>query len=265
LLVPVTRTSVFLAATLLSVGLSGAGAARGLPFDRDGAVDQLPNLVPLKPFNIELGDRDVGAGRAIRLAVTTANRGRYPLDVTAVPDAGFPQTADAYQCVAWVTERVCQERRIVGTFVFHSHPSHNHYHFIDFALYELRHLDENRLPDMSPGGLVAPGVKASFCLIDSHRDEGSAPPHPAYSMAYPLYFSCAATGAGVQGISPGWADTYRRGTEGQQIPIEVVPDGDYAVVVISDPKNHLAEASEDDNVAFQRIRLRGTVLTPIAS
>jgi hypothetical protein len=249
---------------LLTVALSGAAGARADSLDRgavQAAADQLPNLVPLKPFAIELGKTDDRQGTAIRLAVTTTNRGMYALDVTAVPEAGSPQTYDAHQCLAWVTDRVCQERRAAGKFVFHA--PHNHYHFSGFALYELRRLDESRQPDMSPAGLVAPGVKAGFCLIDGQRD--GPPPHPVYSQPHPLYFSCVASGAAVQGISPGWADTYGNKTEGQQIPVGSVPDGDYAVVVTTDPQNSLAEAGEDDNVAFSRIRLRGDVITTLAS
>jgi hypothetical protein len=253
--VPAARTPVLVIMAVLAVALSGIGGAQAAP-----VVDQLPNLVPLVPYDLHVGSTDDGTGDAIRLSVSTANRGRYALDLTAVPNTGFPQTSDAYQCVTWVTERVCQDRRLVGRFVFHA--AHNHYHFEDYALYELRRLDEAGQPDMSPEGLAAPGVKASFCLIDYDRD--GPPPHPVYEREHPLYLTCTGSfGVGVQGISPSWRDTYVSGLDGQQILIDGVPDGDYAVVVTADPKNRLAETNETDNVSFQRVRLQGGSLSPL--
>jgi hypothetical protein len=255
--VPARRMPAFLTAAALGLVLSGGAQAAPL----DPVVDQLPNLVPLKPYDVHVGSTDDGMGTAIRLSVSTANRGRYALDLTAVPNAGFPQTSDAYQCVSWATERVCLERRLVGQFVFHQ--AHDHYHFEDYALYELRTLDETGQPDMSPAGLAAPGVKASFCLID--YDPDGPPQHPVYENPHPLYLTCTGSfGVGVQGISPGWRDTYVSRLDGQQIPIDNVPDGDYAVVVTADPKNQLAEANETDNVSFVRIRLTGGFISSLA-
>ncbi|HEX9823796.1 MAG TPA: S8 family serine peptidase, partial [Actinomycetota bacterium] len=177
--------------------------------------DQLPNLVPWKPYDISVGSTDDNTGPALRFTVSTANRGRFALDLTAVPNAGFPNTSQAFQCVLWATDRACVERREVGSFTFHQ--THLHYHFEDYADYELRTLDAYGQPDMSPGGLAAPGVKASFCLIDYDPEN---PQGPLYQQPHPLYLTCTGSfGVGVQGISPGWRDTYESGLDGQQIPI----------------------------------------------
>jgi hypothetical protein len=215
--------------------------------------DQLPNLVPLKPTDIGTGPADDRSGEALRFTVSTANRGKYALDLTGVPNPGYPETTDAYQCVMWVTDRVCQERRLVGTFRFHD--VHAHYHFEDYALYELRQLNAAGEPDMSPAGLVAPGVKASFCLIDYDPDQPSD--NPIYDFPHPLYLTCTGSfGVGVQGISPGWKDTYSSGLDGQQIEIDGIPRGkDYALVITADPTDKLWETREDDNVSWAKVRL----------
>jgi hypothetical protein len=227
------------------------GDLMSISYERPVVPDELPNLVPLAPYDIRVASSDDG-GLALRLSVSTANRGSYSLDLSAIPSTNVPQTSDAYQCVVWVTERKCEERRPVGTFVYHA--AHNHYHFDDFALYELRGLDENGQPDMSPEGLVSPGVKASFCLLDYERDG----PAPSYAYRYAYYRTCSSSsGTWIQGLSPGWRDTYRSTLAGQQIPIDGVPDGDYAVVVTADPKNRLWESSDADNVSLARISLAG--------
>src|SRR5687767_15684261 len=63
----------------------------------------------------------------------------------------FPYTT-LFRSVMWTTDRVCQERVQVGTFVFHE--THTHYHFESYASYELRQLKADGQPDMSPDGLV---------------------------------------------------------------------------------------------------------------
>jgi hypothetical protein len=215
--------------------------------------DQLPNLVPLKPTDIHVGPTDDSSGEAVRFTVSTANRSKYALDMTAVPNSGYPNTSDAYQCVMWSTDRVCQERVSVGSFTFHQ--SHLHYHFEDYALYELRQLKANGEPDMSPSGLAAPGRKASFCLLDYDQDR--PPDSPLYELPWPPYLTCTASfGVGVQGISPGWMDTYVYSLDGQQIPVAGVQRGrDYAVVITADPLDLLWETNESDNVSWAKIRL----------
>jgi hypothetical protein len=232
--------------------------------ERATPADHRPNLVPLPPFDLEVGSSDDGQHTAIRLSVSTANRGRHALELSGVPDSvpGPEQHTTAYQCLAWTTHRACQNRRPVGRFVFHQ--EHLHYHFEDYANYELRRLLPNGQPDMSPQGVAAPGGKASFCLID--YDPDGPPQHPVYSEAHPLYLSCAAgvtAGVGFQGISPGWKDTYVSSLDGQQILIDDVPDGRYAVVVTADPDDRLHETVETDNVSFTAIELKNGALLPI--
>jgi hypothetical protein len=223
--------------------------------ERATPADHRPNLVPLPPFDLEVSSSDDGQHTAIRLSVSTANRGRHALELSGVPDSvpGPEQHTTAYQCLAWTTHRACQNRRPVGRFVFHQ--EHLHYHFEDYANYELRRLLPNGQPDMSPQGVAAPGGKASFCLIDYDPDQPSG--NPIYQNPHPLYLTCTGSfGVGVQGISPGWKDTYSAGLDGQQILIDGVPRGkDYALVITADPTNRLWETREDDNVSWAKVRL----------
>lgn len=218
---------------------------------RGDDAPQLPNLVALAPFDVAIGVDDSGEGAAIRFATGAANRGEYALELSGRPTA--PDNAIAQQCVAWPGDRVCAEREDVGTFSWH--PAHGHFHFEDFAQYELRKLRRNGSADMRKKGLVATSGKISYCIIDYEADDASERPL-LYSQPYPLYYSCIA-GIGMQGISPGWKDIYVEETTGQQIPLGGIPDGTYALIVRFDPADRLLETDETDNIALTRVRLSG--------
>jgi hypothetical protein len=225
--------------------------ALGVPTAHSAPPEELPNLVPLPLYDLDVekaeDDPDLPA---LRFAMATANRGDYALDLFAEP-AG-PGEATAHQCVDWATDRVCAGRQEVGRFVWHA--EHAHHHLEDFALYELRRFRRNGVPDMSRAGLVATSGKVSFCIIDVEYDDESEQPSPLYWLPHPLYYSCI-VGAGFQGISPGWRDVYTRGTPGQEIVLAGVAPGTYALVVTTDPEDRLLETDESDNVAVTGVEI----------
>lgn len=232
----------------LAVALLGAGFL--FPGPAGAQVDMLPNLVALPAENIHVGATDYPdeeGPRALRFATSTANHGDHPLELYG--SVQTPYSAAAQQCVNFVDRGLCLERRDVGGFVFH--PAHGHWHFEDYALYELRTLKRNGKPNMKPSGLAAPGRKVSFCLIDVEENAGgsgsSSPPGPFYTGCLGVF----------QGISPGWADVYHSELEGQQIPLLGVRDGRYALVITIDPFGQLAETTRADNRSFVKIRITG--------
>lgn len=52
------------------------------------------------------------------------------------------------------------------------------------------------------------------------------------------------SGGEVQGISPGWGETYGSSVSGQELNIEAVPDGEFALRSVADPDTNLAESDE---------------------
>jgi hypothetical protein len=226
----------------------------------------LPNLVPLQPYDIQIGySDDFVPDAALRFTVAVANRGEYPMDLKAKWPNRIPSTsngdAEAMQCIDWIAHRICRKRVSVGRFVYHAEPTHHHYHFEEFGAYELRALDAQGMPDMSPNGLVAGGQKISFCLEDVERD-GPEPDNPAKGNPNYLYYSSCTGTLGMQGITPGWRDVYDADLEGQQILLAGVPDGTYALVITVDPTHRLHETTTEDNMACQVIALSagGTVV-----
>lgn len=204
-----------------------------------------PDLQTLAPYNLIL-DRDHGR-TLLRFSNTVANRGRGPLEVFPVNNA-TDGTTDAYQRLyshdAFGNGYVVATR-FVGKFVFH--PEHNHWHFDDFALYQLR----NVAPDGSMGSAVlASSGKVTFCITDNTQIDLTIE-----HAAPQTYTAC-----GVelpQGLSVGWGDTYAYYLAGQSLDITGLPNGIYWLVSLADPDNVLeegggaAEANNAGAVKFQ--------------
>lgn len=239
-------------------------AAMTAPAAAADEVLQLPNLKPLAPYDIHVYWADEatsfqeGQPRAIRFSVSSVNVGAYALEMhgefAGAPWLGVGATdRAARQCIWWVS-RVCVKDREVGRFIWHD--AHAHWHFEDYAVYELRRL-QNGLPDMTPGGLVRPGVKASFCLMDIWKaEEESAGHDPLASIG--TYRRCDDH---IQGISPSWADEYGFQLAGQQVPLAGISDGDYALMVRINPLGAILETSLDDNTSYTPIRVIGESVT----
>ena len=220
------------------------------------ATPDLPNLVALPPFDVQIGPADQLASAsdsALRFSFATANRGTYPFDVIGIPNGR--RSAQARECVQW-RSLACTKRQTVGAFVLDL--AHGHFHLTDYARYELRRMTSAGIPDQSPSALVAAGNKVSFCMEDTARDRRAS---SVYGV--PLYQLCDGV---QQGISSGWEDVYDYSLAGQQIELSGVPDGDYAIVVTVDPDHHFVQTSNEDDQAFTPIQLAGdgTTVTVLA-
>lgn len=110
---------------------------------------------------------------------------------------------------------------------------HNHYHFKNYALYEL----VRKNADGSEK--VWRAAKRGFCMLDTD-------PNPAHMGEAPReknFASCGTTTVpGNQGISHGWADTYRWFLGGQYFILDdnggvqdPVPPGDYFIRITVNP------------------------------
>ena len=115
-----------------------------------------------------------------------------------------------------------------GDGLFELATCHNHYHFRHYALYEL----------IGANGFVWKAAKRGFCMLDTD-------PNPAYfggSPKAPKYRSCGAVGIpGNQGITAGWADTYRFTLAGPYFVLDggdgqpPVPSGNYSIRITVNP------------------------------
>lgn len=199
------------------------------------AVELRPNLQPFPPFDVALSTNFNTGGKQITFSTRSWNRGRGPLELVASP--GDSNGQNVYQRI--YSDDGSHHDYFVGTFVWH--PSHNHFHFGDYALYYLE-------PINAPGGSPKSGSKTTFCVMDTNRIDTSLPGAPQSAV----YVICGNT---VQGMSVGWADTYPSTLPGQSIDFTGNPSGDYCLTIQIDPKGRLFETAEDDNIASSLLRI----------
>ncbi len=105
---------------------------------------------------------------------------------------------------------------------------HRHYHFTDFADYQLVN---------SAGQTVAIGLKAGFCLLDSFRWRSGARVTARYDCSN-------------QGIQQGWADVYHRGLSCQWVDITGLPAGIYRLAIEVNPAGRLPERTRTNNLTY---------------
>jgi hypothetical protein len=212
-----------------------------------------PDLQNLAPSDVGI-DYDPATGqKLLRFTISIANLGQGPLEVAPVnnPATG---TTDAYQRLYSHDSQgkwYLVSSNYVGTFDFH--PEHNHWHFDNFARYELR----NVAPDGSVGGTVlASNQKVSFCIRDDLLVNGSLLHAGAMT-----YTNCDQIRP--QGITVGWADVYPWTLPDQNLDITGIPDGDYWLVSTADPLNLLNEgagALEDNNTGSVKVHITSDVV-----
>lgn len=188
----------------------------------------LPDLVTAVPGNLMVRSK---GGANIYFTNVIANLGAGPFQVRPVNQGS---TTTAYQQLLDSSGQIVSEFPVS---IYAYHPTHQHWHIDDVALYSLRQgtLD---------GPVVAEASKVSFCLIDI--DQIIRPGAPR------TYRSC---NAALQGITNGWADVYFRGLPDQNLPIAGLPAGAYYLVSISDPQGRFSESNETNNMAWQKIQL----------
>jgi Lysyl oxidase len=236
----------FLSVTALSLGARSAGAGEPAPA-------LLPDLFVPKPAELFV---DSGKRTILRFSHTTANLGKGPLEIS--PDLTRDNCSgngdDNYYAHQYVYRDTngtgefergddqAPEKRDVGCMFFHE--PHNHYHFQDFALYELYR--------ERTGNLAATSDKVSFCVFDLQR-------MPGLPGSDPFYFgSNCDRSDGTHGISVGWADVYGAFTPGQELDVTGKRRGRYCLLARADPEDRLDEVAggNTNNVLRLRIALR---------
>ncbi len=244
------RATVLLAVVSATVGgLAPAAAAPG------GQV-HYPDLRTEPPSELSMSVSGDGSRRLLRFANKVYNAGDGPLELEPSDDAstlGVEVVQRLYAHDGRGVWSVAEERE-AGTFSFHS--THDHWHFDQFARYELRTAGS----DGSIGGVVLTSEKITYCLIDNYTTTLSLE-HTASTAGYTTCDSQDST----QGISVGWGDRYAPGLAGQHLDVSDVPDGVYWLVSTVDHEDLLAEKDDANNRAATRLRISGSTVTVLGT
>jgi hypothetical protein len=231
------------------------GRARGVaplprvPYLASPPAAALPDLVPLPSWGIgAFHDRRSGRD-LLAFGATVWVGGNSPLDVEGFRSNGSP-VMKAYQYF-WRNGHVVGRAR-AGTMGFDSQHGHNHWHFEQFAQYQLLNSAKN---------LAVRSHKVGFCIAPSDPVNLLAP-HAVWqppSIGFNDFTCGQPTALWVQEMMPvGWGDTYFQDIAGQAFDITSVPNGTYYIEVIANPQHVLYESNTRNDVSLRKVILGGT-------
>ena len=237
---------------LTSAALTLAMASVGQGGKSPTGAGLLPDMRTVVPAHLQLVNEH--QQDTLRFANGIANTGPGPWALRPDPPLEFAvdttsaiqeiRDSNAYYKCGEQPKQVTECYNVVsehfgGSFVFH--PSHNHWHIGDVALFEVR--------KGSPSGPIVGGnsIKTTFCLIDWYKLDDNSP------TAERTFFDCYRS---FQGIQSGWVDQYHQSTEGQQLDMTGVREADdYYLVSTANYARRFVESNYDNNTAWVKFRL----------
>jgi hypothetical protein len=221
-------------------------AAPGGPATSDARALEgpVPNLRSLPAFAIDISPN----GNNLTFAANVWNAGDSPLVVDGFRVAG-EDTMDAYQYF-FDGEGNQTGYQPVGHFHWDAKPTHQHWHFKDFASYTLLHEDKT---------LVARSKKEAFCLANTDFVDATVPNAAWRTQNDDLGTACGERDSQSirEVLSSGWGDTYLQFRAGQSFRLEGLPNGVYYIAVNANPHGRLVESSTEDNTSLRKIILSG--------
>lgn len=263
--------------TVEVVALSGSGTYEAAiqldaaPAPEGAAEDVRPNVVTLPPLDLAVerpyGPVDVpvaqgctpheaaeeGARRFLRFTNTVANLGEGALEVRLTFEEGAKAAADSGRFVQRIyqTDGTYREEPVAGA---EFHATHTHWHYEDFAGFELYRYD---VDSEERGELVREQSKSGFCFFDMGLPEldhnGTTPP------VYEDEANCFSQPEEdwVTGLSPGWYDMYWSSLDDQYVDVSGLDDGVYELVTTADAQGSLVQTERADDEAGAIFRLDG--------
>jgi hypothetical protein len=248
-----------------SVSGSGANGAAGA--NRGGTAGsrlvtpegvpqgQRPDMRSLPAFGINVvKGKDLSDDPAVKnreywvFAATVWNAGPSPLVVEGYrkPGAGAMK---AYQFFQDVDGRELGYTS-VGTLEYDHQDGHEHWHFTDFAQYDLMDKSKKR---------AVRSAKEAFCLAPTDPVDLLLPGATARPGSTGLYSACGGKEALAirETLESGWGDTYGQWLPGQSFDITKLKNGTYYVKVAANPDRNLLETDVSNNDSWRKITLGG--------
>lgn len=177
------------------------------------------------------------------------NAGPSPLVVDGFRREG-EDLMDAYQYFYDAKGRQTGWAR-TGTIEYDVRDGHEHWHFTDFASYQL--LGAGRK-------LVVRSQKEAFCLAPTDAIDLTVTGARWKPNSTGLETACGdrSSMAIRETLDVGWGDTYAQYVPGQSFDITGLPDGTYYIQVIANPDRRLYERSLSNNMSYRRVILDTT-------
>lgn len=207
----------------------------------------LPDLVPLPAWQITTAN--VSGSDLLEFGATVWVGGNGPLDVQGFRADSSP-IMPAYQYF-WKDGKTIGKAP-VGTMGFDSEPGHNHWHFEQFAEYQLLGANKN---------LVVRSQKVGFCIgptdpVDLTLAAATWLPPGGFGLTR----RCGVpTALWVDEQMPvGWGDTYEQTVAGQAFDITNIPNGTYYIEIVANPMHVLYETNTANDTSLREIILSGT-------
>jgi hypothetical protein len=209
----------------------------------NAATPLYPDLKTLPPRDLRFDNVFINGQthKILRFTNTVWNRGPGRLEVRGKIDPNTlvgPAVQRVYDDAGGYTDYT------VGQFKYH--PAHDHYHFEDWGRYQLWTKADYDAFVASGGTTGSPiiGTKTTSCILDEEfiRQVPRQPYPPVYNFR-----GCQpdSNWQMLQGISPGWGDTYHYFRAEQWIdlgPGGSLPAGRYVLRSVSDPLNKIYES-----------------------
>ena len=138
-----------------------------------------------------------------------------------------------------------------GTMGFDSKKGHNHWHFEQFAQYQLLNSGQQ---------LAVRSHKVGFCIAPTDPVDLLQPGAVWQPSFLGFGGQCGSTTAlWVQEMMPvGWGDTYSQSVAGQSFDISGLPNGTYYIEVVANPQKVLHESDTGNDVSLREVVLGGT-------
>lgn len=204
----------------------------------------LPDLLILPPQQMYI-TTDAG-NKKIRFSTTAVNIGKGKLELIGNSNPQS-QTTKATQVIQQQDKTTVKKE--IGEFVFH--PGHDHWHVENFTKFELWSIKNDREFD----SMLASTSKMSFCLWDEK------PYKEGVNESSRQYLSACENN--IQGISPGWSDTYPAFFPNQELDINNIEDGKYAIQEVINPDKNILESNFNNNNSIIYVEILNDQVTKI--
>lgn len=207
----------------------------------------LPDLIPLPAWGI--ATHHEGKLDLLDFAATVYNGGRGPL-VAEGFRKGSKKVMKAYQFFYRGDRQVGSTR--VGSMEYDSRPSHRHWHFEDFAIYDL-------VKNKTKKRALRTSGKEAFCLAPTDSIDMLVPNAPADPGNGDLSTACGDLSSiwVREVLANGWGDTYTQYRAGQSIDITGLRNGTYWIRLRANPDGVLHESNSSNNTSYRRVILGG--------